>query len=52
MMLRIAIAAGLTTLVACGIGKPMDIPVPPSELGPTPGYFTGDSGEWVIYLQK
>jgi hypothetical protein len=52
MMLRIATAAGLTALAACGIGKPMEIPVPQSELGPTPGYFTGDSGEWVIYRQK
>ena len=52
MMLRIATAAGLTALAACGIGKPMEIPVPQSELGPTPGYFTGDSGEWVIYRHK
>ena len=52
MILRIAVAASLTALAACGIGKPMDIPVPESELGPGPGAFTGPSGEWVIYRQK
>ena len=64
MILRIVGAAGLTMLAACGIGKPMAIPVLPNELGPEPGNplftgaapepgaFTGPSGEWVIYRQK
>jgi hypothetical protein len=52
MILRIVVAAGLTALAGCGIGKPMDIPVPESELGPGPGAFTGPSGEWVIYSKQ
>ena len=52
MILRIVVAGGLTMLAACGIGKPMAIPVSPKELGPEPGAFTGPSGEWVIYQQK
>ena len=62
MILRIVVAGGLTMLAACGIGKPMAIPVSPKELGPEPGTFsdspaepgafTGPSGEWVIYRQK
>lgn len=64
MILRIVVAGGLTMLAACGIGKPMAIPVSPKELGPEPGNplftgaapepgaFTGPSGEWVIYRQK
>ena len=64
MILRIVVAGGLTLLAACGIGKPMAIPVSEKELGPEPGNplyagaapepgaFTGHSGEWVIYRQK
>jgi hypothetical protein len=48
----IVVAAGLTTLAACGIGTPMDIPVPESELGPGPGALTGPSGDWVIYRKQ
>jgi hypothetical protein len=45
----IAIAAGLTVLSACSIGKPMAIPEPESQLTAKPGLFSDDSGEWVIY---
>ena len=45
----IVIAAGLTVLSACSIGKPMAIPEPESQLTPKPGLFSDDSGEWVIY---
>ena len=48
----IVVAASLTALAGCGIGKPMDIPVPESELGPEPGFLTGPSGEWVIYRKQ
>jgi predicted small lipoprotein YifL len=52
MIVMIVVAASLTTLTACGIGTPMDIPVPESELGPEPGALTGPSGEWVIYRKQ
>ena len=45
----IAVAAGLACLSACGIGQPMDIPVPESQLTPKPGLVSDDTGEWVIY---
>ena len=48
-ILRVVIAAGLTALAACSVGKPMDFPEPESQLTSRPGAFTGDSGEWVIY---
>ena len=51
-MLRILVAAGLTALAACGIGKPMDFPEPASQLTPRPGVFTDDTGEWVIYRKQ
>ena len=51
-VLRIMLAAGLTALTACSIGKPMDFPEPESQLTPRPGAFTGDSGEWVIYRRQ
>jgi hypothetical protein len=51
-IIRIAAAAGLVALAACGIGKPMDFPVPESELGPRPGAFSGPTGEWVIYRKQ
>ena len=41
MILRIVVAGGLTLLAACGIGKPMAIPVSEKELGPEPGDATG-----------
>ena len=51
-VLRIIVAAGLTVLAACSIGKPMDFPEPESQLTPRPGAFTGDSGEWVLYRKE
>jgi hypothetical protein len=51
-VLRIIVAAGLTVLAACSIGKPMDFPEPESQLTPRPGAFTGDSGEWVLYRRQ
>jgi hypothetical protein len=52
IMTRIVIATGLSLLSACGIGQPMDIPVPESQLAPKPGLFSDDSGEWVIYRKQ
>jgi len=49
---RIAVAAGLTFLSACSIGKPMDIPVPESQITPKPGLISDATGEWVIYRQR
>ena len=49
MMLKVILAAGLTALAACSLGKPMDFPEPQSQLTPRPGAFTGDDGEWVLY---
>jgi predicted small lipoprotein YifL len=51
-VLRMVLAAGLTALAACGIGKPMDFPEPETQLTPRPGVFTGDSGEWVLYRKQ
>jgi hypothetical protein len=48
----IAVAAGLTFLSACNIGKPMDIPVPESQITPKPGLVSDDTGEWVIYRKQ
>jgi hypothetical protein len=48
-MLRIAIAVGLSLLVACSIGKPMAVPEPESQLTPKPGLFSDDNGEWTLY---
>jgi hypothetical protein len=45
----IAAAAGLAFLSACGIGEPMDIPVPESQISPKAGLISDDTGEWVIY---
>ena len=50
--LRIMVAAGLTVLTACSIGKPMDFPEPESQLTSRPGAFTGDSGDWVLYRKQ
>jgi len=49
VMLRIAIAVGLSLLSACSIGQPMAIPEPESQLTPKPGLFSDDNGEWTIY---
>ena len=49
ILLQIVTAVMLTALTACGIGQPMPIPEPESQLGPKPGLLTGDTGEWVIY---
>ena len=51
-VLRIVVAAGMTALAACSIGKPMDFPEPQSELTSRPGALTGDSGAWVIYRKE
>ena len=49
-LVRVLLAAGLTTLAACDIGEPMAvIPEPESQLTPKPGLLTDDNGEWVIY---
>ena len=48
-VLRIVVAAGLTALAACSIGKPMDFPEPETQLTPRPGAFTDGTGEWVIF---
>jgi len=45
----IAAAAGLALLSACGIGQPMDIPVPESQITPKAGLISDDTGEYVIY---
>jgi hypothetical protein len=64
--MRVALVsiAFIGSLLGGCVGHPIPIPYPQSELGPppgmpgaselspTPGYFTGDSGEWVIYRQK
>ena len=50
--LRIMVAAGLTVLTACSIGKPMDFPEPESQLTSRPGAFTGNSGDWVLYRKQ
>jgi hypothetical protein len=50
--LRIMLAAGVTALAACSIGKPMEFPEPESQLTSRPGAFTGDSGEWVLYRKQ
>jgi hypothetical protein len=49
VMLRIAVAVGLSLLSACSIGKPMAVPEPESQLTPKPGLFSDDNGEWTIY---
>ena len=49
IVVTIAAAAGLTVLTACGIGHPIPIPEPESQLTPKPGLFSDDNGEWVIY---
>lgn len=51
-VMRIAVAAALSMLAACDVGKPMDIPVPESELTPKPGLFSDDGGEWTIYRKQ
>jgi predicted small lipoprotein YifL len=48
----IVIAAGLAFLSACGIGQPMDIPVPESQITPKAGLFSDDTGEYVIYRKQ
>jgi hypothetical protein len=48
----IAAAVGLTGLTACGIGKPIPIPEPESQLTPKPGLLSDDNGEWVIYRKQ
>lgn len=48
----IAGALGLAALTACGIGQPIPIPEPESQLTPKPGLFTGDDGEWVVYRKR
>jgi hypothetical protein len=45
----IAVVVTLAFLSACGIGQPMDIPVPESQLAPKPGLISDDTGEYVIY---
>lgn len=52
MVLRVIVAAGLTALSACSVGKPMDFPEPATELNSRPGVFTGDGGEWVLYRKQ
>lgn len=52
MIIAIAGAAGLAALTACGIGQPIPIPEPESQLTPKPGLFTGDNGEWVVYRKQ
>ena len=52
IILRVIVAAGLTALAACSIGKPMDFPEPATELDSRPGVFTGDGGEWVLYRKQ
>jgi hypothetical protein len=52
VMLRIAVAVGLSLLSACSIGQPMAVPEPESQLTPKPGLFTDDSGEWTIYSKR
>jgi hypothetical protein len=49
---RVAAAVGLAFLSACGIGQPMDIPVPESQLAPKPGLISDDTGEYVIYRKQ
>jgi hypothetical protein len=46
---KVGAAICLILLTACGIGKPIAIPEPESQLTPKPGLFTDDQGEWVIY---
>ena len=48
----IAAAAGLVGPTACGIGKPIPIPEPESQLTPKPGLFSDDNGEWVVYRKQ
>jgi hypothetical protein len=48
----IVVAAGLTFLSACSMGKPMDIPVPKSQITPKAGLVSDDTGEWVIYRKQ
>lgn len=52
MLLSVLVAAGLTALAGCGIGRPMDFPEPESQLSARRGAFTGDAGEWVIYRKQ
>ena len=49
---RIALAAMMAILSACTLGKPMDIPLPESQLTPRPGLFSDDGGEWTIYRKR
>jgi predicted small lipoprotein YifL len=51
-ILKVMVAAGLTALAACSVGKPMEFPEPESQLTSRPGAFTGDSGEWLIYRKQ
>jgi hypothetical protein len=46
---RMALLVALLGLLGgCG-GKPMDFPVPESELGDRPGLFTGETGSWEVF---
>jgi len=48
----IAAVAGLAALTGCGIGRPIPIPEPESQLTPKPGLFTDDNGEWIVYRKQ
>jgi hypothetical protein len=52
IIVLIAGAATLAGLTGCGIGKPIPIPEPESQLTPKPGLFTDDNGEWVVYRKQ
>jgi hypothetical protein len=52
VMVRIAVAIGLSVVSACSIGRPMAVPEPESQLTPKPGLFSDDTGEWTIYRKQ
>lgn len=52
ILAMIVAATSLCLLNACGIGKPIPIPEPESQLTPKPGLLSDENGEIVVYRKQ